>query len=299
MLYQTKIIKIDTLWKDKDDVLKKHIENLVQRFKYIDSYVNTFKRYICSASVKLSIKMLEKLKEGDNLSEKFSSEIVNNFKNVFEIEKIKIFINLEDEKILKLYFPDLLSKFEEIEILSDQFLGRGECRFDYSFLTMRLEIIKNTRKIKNLISSYFRNNYTTLKENDILEKSNEKDELNDSEDDKIIFFEELEKNDIGKIVELLLNEETEIVSVILGNLKPEITSEVLWRFPAEIRYDVINKLSRIKKIPKNIVKNIGETAVSLLKNNSIERSEFMKKSYLRKKENKYEHLHLLVKSGYK
>jgi hypothetical protein len=264
MSQESQIIKIHTLWKDKDEILRGRVEKLIFTLERMNEYVRNMKRFILSRTIDISVSIIEKIKKSKlKLPENLLFEIVNHLKDIFTFDKIVFYIHPDDEKVLSLFFSNLSIHFDQILIRPDVHLKRGESYCDYNFRNIKLGIIQKSIDIRNLLLDYFKENYnSSLADN--MTTDTQSDYIRDKSTDKDSVFELLNNIDDYRLIDLLKNEEPKIIAAFLINLKPVKTGKILLQFPHELRSSILNELVSIGRISSSVIENMGKTAFSLI-----------------------------------
>jgi hypothetical protein len=264
MSQDSQIIKIHTLWKDKDEALRTRVEKLIFTLERMNEYTRNMKKSILSRTIDISVSIIEKIKKGKlNLPEKLLIEIINHLKDIFVFDKIVFFIHPEDERVLSLFFANLNIHFDQIIIRADMHLKRGECYCDYNFRTIKLGIIQKSIDIRNLLLDYFKEDSSgSLADN--LTQVDQEDLSNQQKEVKGSVFELLSDIDDLVLVELLKNEEPKVIAAFLINLKPGKTAKILLGFDNNLRSSTMHELFSIGKISSTVIENIGKTVCSLI-----------------------------------
>jgi hypothetical protein len=269
MSQESQIVKVHTLWKDKDDVLRLRVEKLITTLEQMNDYARNMKRTILVKTIDVSVSIIEKIKKSKlNLPEKLLGQIISHLKDVFTFDKLLFFINPDDEKVLSLFFANLNIHFDQIIIRSDPHLKRGECYCDYNFRSIKLGIIQKSIDIRNLLLEYFKENTpSSLSESmTLITQENSASEANV---EKSSVFELLNNIDEYRLADLLRDEEPKIIAAFLINLKPSKTGKILLIFSDETRIKIMKELSSIGKISSTVMENMGRTACNLISNDSV------------------------------
>ncbi len=294
MYRESKILTIHTVYNERENSLQKRASEVLEELEKVNNYLRDFKNGVCDKILQLAVEMIEKLRSIKlTIPEDVMSIIIGNMKNIFRNDKIAVYLNPEDERVLDSYARASKNNLLELEILTNDFIELGECKFDYDFLKLKLRILQNLKNTQDVITQF----YNSIQISETQLKSDDTDlsnaSVNESEAVK-----SLQEYDTKRLLQLLINEEPNIVAVILMNLNPVKTAEILWQLPFEIRYEVVNQISMIGKISKDVVEVMFKTALSIIQCNSIDRVEFNRKSYLKRKKIENNNLYLIAKRKY-
>jgi len=222
--------------------------------------------------------LIEKLRSVKvSISDEVLGIIIENMKGIFRNDKIIVYLNPKDEKILNTYMANSYNYLQELEILTNDYIEPGECKFDYDFLKIKLRILHYLDRSKDTIIKYY--DSIEISSNETPNKSTNKDKQ--KKDKKNQFDNELENYETKKLIQLLMNEDPKTIAVILVNINPIKTAEILWQLPYDLRYDVINQISMIGKIPKDVVDSMFNAVKNVLENNLLDKIEIKRKRYNR------------------
>lgn len=295
MYRESKILTIHTVYNDRENLLQKRSEEVLGELEKVNNYLKDFKSGVCDKILQLAVEMIEKLRSLRlTIPEEVMGILIGNLKNIFRNDKIAVYLNPEDEKILDTYARASKNNFQELEILTNDFIELGECKFDYDFLKLKLRILQNLKNTQEIITQY----YDTIIISDTQPESKSHNEISEKTESDSQAVKSLQEYEIKKLLPLLINEDPNVIAVILMNLNPVKTAEILWQLPFDLRYEVVNQISMIGKISKDVVEVMFKTALSLIECNSVERAEFNRKSYLRRNKIENKNLYLIAKRKY-
>ena len=295
MYRESKILTIHTVFNDRENSLQKRTSEVLGELEKVNNYLKDFKNGVCDKILQLAIEMIEKLRSLRlTIPEEVLEIIIGNMKNIFRNDKIAVYLNPEDERILDTYVRDAKNNFQELEILTNEFIELGECKFDYDFLKLKLRILQNLKNAQDVIAQY----YETIVISDALSKTSQDNDNIEKSDSESEAVKSLQEYDSKKLLQLFINEEPNVIAVILMNLSPVKTAEILWQLPFDLRYEVVNQIAVIGKISKEVVEVMFKTALSLIECNSVDRVEFSRKKYLNRNKIENKNLYLIAKRKY-
>jgi hypothetical protein len=293
MYRESKVLTIHTVFNDRESSLQKRSSEVLGELEKVNNYLKDFKNGVCDKILQLAIEMIEKLRSLRlTIPEEVMGIIISNMKNIFRNDKIAVYLNSEDERILDTYARSARNSLQELEILTNDFIELGECKFDYDFLKLKLRILQNLKNAQDVISQY----YDSIIISETPSKSDTENEITEKTDSEAV--KSLQEYDSKKLLQLLINEEPNVIAVILMNLNSVKTAEILWQLPFDLRYEVVNQIAVIGKISKDVVEVMFKTALSLIECNSSERVEFNRKNYLNRKRIENNNLYLIAKRKY-
>ena len=295
MYRESKVLTIHTVYGERENSLQKRASEVLLELEKVNNYLKDFKNGVCDKILQLSVEMIEKLRSVKiKIPEVVMGIIINNMKSIFRNDKIAVYLNPEDDRILETYARAAKNNLQELEILTNDFVELGECKFDYDFLKLKLRILQNLKNTQDVITEYWSSiEISASNDTKISNQDTEDDQSSESE-----AVRSLQDYDTKKLLQLLINEEPNVIAVILMNLSQVKTAEILWQLPFEMRYEVLNQISMIGKISKDVVEVMLKTALTLIERNSIDRSEFNRKKYLRRRQAENKNLYLIAKRKY-
>jgi hypothetical protein len=295
MYRESKVLTIHTVFNDRENSLQKRSTEVLGELEKVNNYLKDFKNGVCDKILQLAVEMIQKLRSLQlTIPEEVMDIIISNMKNIFKNDKIAVYLNSEDERILETYARSAKNNLQELEILTNDFIELGECKFDYDFLKLKLRILQNLKNAQDVISQY----YDSIIISETSSKSNSENDNSDKSENDSEAVKSLQEYDSKKLLQLLINEEPNVIAVILMNLSPVKTAEILWQLPFDLRYEVVNQIAVIGKISKDVVEVMFKTALSLVECNSSERVEFNRKNYLKRKRIENNNLYLIAKRKY-
>ncbi len=295
MYRESKVLTIHTVYGERENSLQKRASEVLLELEKVNNYLKDFKNGVCDKILQLSVEMIEKLRSVKiKIPETVMGIIINNMKSIFRNDKIAVYLNPEDDRILETYARAAKNNLQELEILTNDFVELGECKFDYDFLKLKLRILQNLKNTQDVITEYWSS--IEISESNDTKISNPATEDDPSSESEAV--RSLQDYDTKKLLQLLINEEPNVIAVILMNLSQVKTAEILWQLPFEMRYEVLNQISMIGKISKDVVEVMLKTALSLIERNNIDRSEFNRKNYLRRRQTENKNLYLIAKRKY-
>lgn len=278
MYRESKILTINSIYNVHENSLQKRAEEVYKELEKVNNYLKDFKNGVCDKILQLAIELIEKLRSVKvSISDEVLGIIIENMKGIFRNDKIIVYLNPKDEKILNTYMANSYNYLQELEILTNDYIEPGECKFDYDFLKIKLRILHYLDRSKDTIIKYY--DSIEISSNETPNKSTNKDKQ--KKDKKNQFNNELENYETKKLIQLLLNEDPKTIAVILVNINPIKTAEILWQLPYDLRYDVINQISMIGKIPKDVVDSMFNAVKNVLENNLLDKIEIKRKRYNR------------------
>ncbi|HEY9187077.1 MAG TPA: FliH/SctL family protein [Ignavibacteria bacterium] len=278
MYRESKILTINSIYNVHENSLQKRAEEVYKELEKVNNYLKDFKNGVCDKILQLAIELIEKLRSVKvSISDEVLGIIIENMKGIFRNDKIIVYLNPKDEKILNTYMANSYNYLQELEILTNDYIEPGECKFDYDFLKIKLRILHYLDRSKDTIIKYY--DSIEISSNETPNKSTNKDKQ--KKDKKNQFNNELENYETKKLIQLLMNEDPKTIAVILVNINPIKTAEILWQLPYDLRYDVINQISMIGKIPKDVVDSMFNAVKNVLENNLLDKIEIKRKRYNR------------------
>jgi len=278
MYRESKILTINSIYNVHENSLQKRAEEVYKELEKVNNYLKDFKNGVCDKILQLAIELIEKLRSVKvSISDEVLGIIIENMKGIFRNDKIIVYLNPKDEKILNTYMANSYNYLQELEILTNDYIEPGECKFDYDFLKIKLRILHYLDRSKDTIIKYY--DSIEISSNETPNKSINKDKQ--KKDKKNQFNNELENYETKKLIQLLMNEDPKTIAVILVNINPIKTAEILWQLPYDLRYDVINQISMIGKIPKDVVDSMFNAVKNVLENNLLDKIEIKRKRYNR------------------
>ncbi|HQJ74214.1 MAG TPA: FliH/SctL family protein [Bacteroidota bacterium] len=278
MYRESKILTINSIYNVHENSLQKRAEEVYKELEKVNNYLKDFKNGVCDKILQLAIELIEKLRSVKvSISDEVLGIIIENMKGIFRNDKIIVYLNPKDEKILNTYMANSYNYLQELEILTNDYIEPGECKFDYDFLKIKLRILHYLDRSKDTIIKYY--DSIEISSNETPNKSTNKDKQ--KKDKKNQFDNELENYETKKLIQLLMNEDPKTIAVILVNINPIKTAEILWQLPYDLRYDVINQISMIGKIPKDVVDSMFNAVKNVLENNLLDKIEIKRKRYNR------------------
>ena len=278
MYRESKILTINSIYNVHENSLQKRAEEVYKELEKVNNYLKDFKNGVCDKILQLAIELIEKLRSVKvSISDEVLGIIIENMKGIFRNDKIIVYLNPKDEKILNTYMANSYNYLQELEILTNDYIEPGECKFDYDFLKIKLRILHYLDRSKDTIIKYY--DSIEISSNETPNKSTNKDKQ--KKDKKNQFDNELENYETKKLIQLLMNEDPKTIAVILVNINPIKTAEILWQLPYDLRYDVINQISMIGKIPKDVVDSMFNAVKNVLENNLLDKIEIKRKRYHR------------------
>jgi DNA-directed RNA polymerase subunit F len=278
MYRESKILTINSIYNVHENSLQKRAEEVYKELEKVNNYLKDFKNGVCDKILQLAIELIEKLRSVKvSISDEVLGIIIENMKGIFRNDKIIVYLNPKDEKILNTYMANSYNYLQELEILTNDYIEPGECKFDYDFLKIKLRILHYLDRSKDTIIKYY--DSIEISSNETPNKSTNKDKQ--KKDKKNQFNNELENYETKKLIQLLMNEDPKTIAVILVNINPIKTAEILWQLPYDLRYEVINQISMIGKIPKDVVDSMFNAVKNVLENNLLDKIEIKRKRYNR------------------
>ena len=277
MYRESKILTINSIYNVHENSLQKRAEEVYKELEKVNNYLKDFKNGVCDKILQLAIELIEKLRSVKvSISDEVLGIIIENMKGIFRNDKIIVYLNPKDEKILNTYMANSYNYLQELEILTNDYIEPGECKFDYDFLKIKLRILHYLDRSKDTIIKYYDNIEISSKGS--INNSNKDTQKKDKKNQ---FNNELENYETKKLIQLLMNEDPKTIAVILVNINPIKTAEILWQLPYDLRYDVINQISMIGKIPKDVVDSMFNAVKNVLENNLLDKIEIKRKRYNR------------------
>mgnify|MGYP001416152943 CR=1 FL=1 len=277
MYRESKILTINSIYNVHENSLQRRAAEVYNELEKVNNYLKDFKNGVCDKILQLAIELIEKLRSVKiSISDEVLGIIIENMKGIFRNDKITVYLNPKDEKILNTYMSNSYNNLQELVILTNDFIEPGECKFDYDFLKIKLRILHYLDRSKDTIIKYYDNIEISSKET--INNSNKDKQKKDKKNQ---FNNELENYETKKLIQLLINEDPKTIAVILVNINPVKTAEILWQLPYDLRYDVINQISMIGKIPKDVVDTMFNAVKNVLENNLLDKIEIKRKRYHR------------------
>lgn len=277
MYRESKILTINSIYNVHENSLQRRAAEVYNELEKVNNYLKDFKNGVCDKILQLAIELIEKLRSVKiSISDEVLGIIIENMKGIFRNDKITVYLNPKDEKILNTYMSNSYNNLQELVILTNDFIEPGECKFDYDFLKIKLRILHYLDRSKDTIIKYYDNIEISSKET--INNSNKDKQKKDKKNQ---FNNELENYETKKLIQLLINEDPKTIAVILVNINPIKTAEILWQLPYDLRYDVINQISMIGKIPKDVVDTMFNAVKNVLENNLLDKIEIKRKRYHR------------------
>ena len=176
-----------------------------------------------------------------------------------------------------MYAEGLRDSLKEVNILIDDHIDVGTCKFDYDFTEMKTDILDCLKKSQSLIDDYKGKKFVSREYLDF-QAVNRKKVKNESE-----VMKKVREFDLSKLCNVLTNEDSYVIAVVLMNLNVLKTIELLWRFPINLRYEVIHRLLTTKQISNEIVETVFKTIVSELEINKAVFNENVRHDYIAKR----------------
>jgi len=277
MYRESKILTINSIYNVHENSLQRRAAEVYNELEKVNNYLKDFKNGVCDKILQLAIELIEKLRSVKiSISDEVLGIIIENMKGIFRNDKITVYLNPKDEKILNTYMSNSYNNLQELVILTNDFIEPGECKFDYDFVKIKLRILHYLDRSKDTIIKYYDNIEISSKET--INNSNKDKQKKDKKNQ---FNNELENYETKKLIQLLINEDPKTIAVILVNINPVKTAEILWQLPYDLRYDVINQISMIGKIPKDVVDTMFNAVKNVLENNLLDKIEIKRKRYHR------------------
>jgi hypothetical protein len=273
---ESKILTIYSSPNREDGLNQKRTSDILHEIELINLYLKDFKNGVCDKILSSTIELVYQ-SQNLNVSEEVLETVLLNINNIFVDNKITVFLNSENVRLIDIYAEGFRDSLKEVNILIDDNIDVGTCKFDYDFTEIKTDILGCLKKSQLLIDNYKEKKFVPHEYLD-LQVVNRRRVKNESE-----IVKKVREVNLSKLCNILTNEDTYVIAVVLMNLNVLKTIELLWRFPINLRYEVIHRLLTTKQISKEMVEIVFKTVISEIKVNKAVFNENIKQNYLAKR----------------
>jgi len=254
---ESKILTIYSASEGENVLKQKRTSDILQEIEIINLYLKDFKNGVCDKILSSTIELIYQ-SHGLNVPDEFLETVLLNINNIFVDNKITVFLNSQDIKLIDIYAEGFRDSIREVNIFMDDNIDIGTCKFDYDFTKIKSDILDCLRKSQLLIDDYKGKKFVSNEYLD-LQAVVRKKIKNESE-----VIKNVQEFNLSKLCNVLTNEDPYIIAVVLMNLNVLKSIELLWRFPINLRYEVVHRLLTTKQISNEIVEVVFKTVISEL-----------------------------------
>ena len=276
MRRESKILTIYSAPKGEDGLKQKRTSDVIHEIEVVNFYLKDFKNGVCDKILSSAIELVYQAPNLD-VPDEFLETILLNINNIFADNKITVFLNPENVKLIDMYAEGLRDSFKEINILTDDNIDVGTCKFDYDFTEIKTDILDCLKKSQSLIDDYKKKKFVPREYLDFQAIGSKKIK-NESE-----IIKRVREFDLSKLCNVLSNEDPYVIAVVLMNLTVLKTVELLWRFPVNLRYEVVHRLLTTKQISNEIIETVFKTVISELEFSKAAFNENVRHNYITKR----------------
>ena len=257
MYRESKILTIYSASEGENVLKQKRTSDILQEIEIINLYLKDFKNGVCDKILSSTIELIYQ-SHGLNVPDELLETVLLNINNIFIDNKITVFLNSQDIKLIDIYAEGFRDSIREVNIFMDDNIDIGTCKFDYDFTKIKSDILDCLRKSQLLIDDYKGKKFVSNEYLD-LQAVVRKKIKNESE-----VIKNVQEFNLSKLCNVLTNEDPYIIAVVLMNLNVLKSIELLWRFPINLRYEVVHRLLTTKQISNEIVEVVFKTVISEL-----------------------------------
>lgn len=257
MYKESKILTIYSASEGENVLKQKRISDILHEIEIINLYLKDFKNGACDKILSSTIELVYQ-SHGLNVPNELLETVLLNINNIFIDNKITVFLNSQDIKLIDIYAEGFRDSLREVNIFMDDNVDIGTCKFDYDFTKIKSDILDCLRKSQSLIDDYKGKKFVSNEYLD-LQVVVRKKIRNESE-----VIKKVQEFNLSKLCNVLTNEDPYVIAVVLMNLNILKSIELLWRFPINLRYEVIHRLLTTKQISNEIVEVVFKTVISEL-----------------------------------
>jgi hypothetical protein len=273
---ESKVLTVHSALNGENGLKQKRTSDIMRELEVTNLYLEDFKNGVCD---KILSYTMESVYQSQNLNvpDELLESILLNINSIFADNKVMVFLNSENVRLIDIYAEGFRDSLKEINILVDDTIDVGTCKFDYDFAEIKTNILNCLQKSQLLIESYKEKKFVQKEYLD-LQVANKKKVKSEPE-----FIKRVREFNLFKLCNILSNEDTYVIAVVLMNLNILKTVELLWRFPINLRYEVIHRLLTTKQVSKEIVETVFKTVISELEINNVVFNEDVKRGYTTKR----------------
>ena len=272
MYRESKILSIHFAPKGEDGLKQKRTSDILQEIELMNLYLKDFKNGVCDRILSSTVEMVYQSQDLI-VPEEILERILLNINSIFADNKITVFLNSENVRLIDIYAEGFKETLKEVNILIDDNIGVGTCKFDYDFGGIKEDILDSLKKSQSLLENYKSKKFVPQEYLDA-QVITRKKVKNESE-----IIKKVREFSLSKLCNVLSNEDPYVIAVVLMNLNILKSIELLWRLPINLRYEVIHRLVMTKQISNEIVETIFSTVVSELEVNNVIFNENIRQSY--------------------
>ena len=276
MYRESKVLTVHSALKGENGLNQKRTSDILRELEVANLYLKDFKNGVCDKILSYTMESIYQSKNF-HISDELLESILLNINSIFADNKITALLNSENVRLLDIYGEEFKESLKEINILIDDSITVGTCKFDYDFTKIKTNILNCLQKSRSLIKNYKEKKFVQKEYLD-LQVANERKIKSEPE-----FIKRVREFNLSKLCNILSNEDTSVIAVVLMNLNVLKTVELLWRFPINLRYEVIHSLLTAKQVSSEIVETVFKTVISELEVNKTVFNENVRHGYITKR----------------